>query len=440
MTGDLRRDADVIVVGGGLAGVIAARDLAKHGLRTVLVEARDRLGGRTAQAKLGDRMVDTGGAWFHWFQAAIWTEVQRYELELVERPHAQRYVMGTGRDLVSMSPEELDRRLRPALLKFWGDPLYVKAFTRPFSVRAQSAAARIDAISVDERLRTIKLDPVDDYVLRGVFTDFGRPLDRVSLGWVIQRAANAVWSYEAFNALFAVFRLKDGMQSLISKMVSDGGFDVRLSSAVTSIEQNAAGTTTHLEDGSFLNARAVVVATPVNVWKTIKFSPALPDVHQQASREGTATTLNSFMMRVKGLSEVINTFSPFGQERFDCLFTYEILGLDEQILAGFSANGGVSITSGRAGIRAALSRILPEARLIDFVGYDWASEPFSLGGTGTLQIGQLTRFLDVLDQPRGRLFFASADVSYQFAGFLSGAMEAGTRAAHRAAVYLSSPG
>ncbi len=75
---------DVIVVGGGLAGVTAARDLAQTGVRTLLVEARDRLGGRTAMQTLAGQQVDTGGAYFHWFQAAIWREVMRYELPVVE--------------------------------------------------------------------------------------------------------------------------------------------------------------------------------------------------------------------------------------------------------------------------------------------------------------------------------------------------------------------
>lgn len=422
---------DVIVVGGGLAGVTAARDLARAGMRTLLLEARDRLGGRTESQRIAGQDVDTGGTYFHWFQAALWTQVQQYELELVERPFADRFLMGVGGEMVPMSPDEVDQRLRRVLPVFWGDPKFAEAMRRPFAVQSQPGAAAIDALSVDDRLATLDLDAVDEAVLRGVLTDFGRPLDEVSLAWVLQRASNAVWSYEAFDALFAVYRLKAGMRGLIDAMVQDGKFDVRLSSPVVAVRHDERGGRVSLANGDLLQARAIVIATPVNVWRTMSFSPRLPEAHEAASSEGVAAPgLTNVVMHVRGIDGILNVFAPFGDEPFDFLFTYAELD-DGQLLAGYSMNGRVSLAEGREKIVAALRRIAPDSELVDVVGHDWATDPYAMGGSGSLRVGQLTRFADVVDQPLGRLFFASGDIAPQFAGFLTGAVESGIRAAHR---------
>src|SRR2546426_8674807 len=57
---------NIIVIGGGFAGVTAARDLSRLGHRVTLLEARDRIGGRTHRRKFAgtDVEIETGGAWF----------------------------------------------------------------------------------------------------------------------------------------------------------------------------------------------------------------------------------------------------------------------------------------------------------------------------------------------------------------------------------------
>src|SRR5262245_54120796 len=79
-----RDSTDVIVLGGGFAGVTAARECAKAGLRTLLVEARDRLGGRTHTTVWNGGVTEMGGTWVHWTQPYVWAEIARYGLSLVD--------------------------------------------------------------------------------------------------------------------------------------------------------------------------------------------------------------------------------------------------------------------------------------------------------------------------------------------------------------------
>ena len=430
---------DAIVVGGGLAGVTAARDLAHSGMRTLLVEARDRLGGRTAVQTVAGHEVDTAGTYFHWFQAALWREVMRYELPVIEGALSlvESYLIGNG---AAISAEEFDERLRRGYAAFWGDPGYRDALVRPFALQTDARAKELDAMSVEDRLQQLKLDPLDERVLRGVLADFGRP-DEISLAWVLQRMANGVWSHEAFNALFAVYRLEGGMTSLIDAMVRDGGFELMLSSPVTAIEHSDAGVTVVLAGGSELSAQVVVIATPVNVWKTIAFTPPLGEAHEAATQEGVALpAVSNMVMHVRGVPGAVAMVAPFGTQPFEILVTYSLID-DGQLLAGYSLTGAVTCAGGHEQVEAAVRQVLPEAELVEFVGHDWPTDPYTLGGWGSLRPGQALRFVDVLDRPVGPLFFATADIAPQFPGMLTGAIESGARAAQRArlAVAPSSP-
>src|SRR5436853_378845 len=79
-------EVDVVVIGGGFAGTSAARECCKAGLRAVLLEARNRLGGRTFYTKFGDDPVEMGGTWIHWFQPNVWSELLHYGLDIDETP------------------------------------------------------------------------------------------------------------------------------------------------------------------------------------------------------------------------------------------------------------------------------------------------------------------------------------------------------------------
>src|SRR5579871_4205719 len=68
---------DVIVVGGGFAGVTAAREAALRGRSVLLLEARDRLGGRTWTAPWEGVPIEYGGGWVHWHQPHTWSEITR---------------------------------------------------------------------------------------------------------------------------------------------------------------------------------------------------------------------------------------------------------------------------------------------------------------------------------------------------------------------------
>ena len=99
---------DVIVVGGGFAGITAARETALRGHSVLLLEARDRLGGRTWRADWHGTPVEYGGAWVHWHQPHTWSEITRAGLEVVVSGDAELAGWYVGEQRRSGSTEQRD--------------------------------------------------------------------------------------------------------------------------------------------------------------------------------------------------------------------------------------------------------------------------------------------------------------------------------------------
>lgn len=71
---------DVIVIGAGYCGLTAARNAAIEGLTVLLLEGRDRIGGRSWSSNIGGYPFEMGGTWVHWGQANVWREIARYQM------------------------------------------------------------------------------------------------------------------------------------------------------------------------------------------------------------------------------------------------------------------------------------------------------------------------------------------------------------------------
>ncbi len=185
-------DYDVLVIGGGFAGVTAARDVRKNGLSCAILEARNRLGGRTYYTSHGKHKVELGGTWIHWMQPFVWAEVMRYGLEVQETPGA-----AADRIIEIRNGKAIDADLNQLYGDLFegGQPLMVSAkatwprpFDHGFSLDAILAA---DVESIDQLLRSTDM------------TDSQRTLYRRLLGTAASAPLNEISANEALR-IFAL--------------------------------------------------------------------------------------------------------------------------------------------------------------------------------------------------------------------------------------------
>src|SRR5581483_1150183 len=168
---------DVIVVGGGFAGVTVARECALRGRSVLLLEARDRLGGRTWTADWEGSRIEYGGAWVHWHQPHTFSELTRAGLHVQLSDDAQRAGWYVGQQRFSGTIEERDAIARRGWDRFV-DGVH-EALPQPHDpLLALERLARFDRQTIAERIGELELAADERAVLSAELESLAHgPLD-----------------------------------------------------------------------------------------------------------------------------------------------------------------------------------------------------------------------------------------------------------------------
>ena len=243
---------EVLVIGAGAAGIAAARALHDAGVDTLLIEARDHVGGRARTIHHGDAALDLGCGWLHSARRNSWTDVAR----------AAGFAIAT--DTANWSEQWRDL----------GDSAEEQAaFGRAWDAweaRARAAAGGPDQplsafVAPDDRWRPM-LDAISGYVN-------GANLSDVSLhDWLAYEDA-------ATDDNWAV---REGYGTLVAHHAA--GLAVRTGVAASHVDHNDCALHVTTNAGT-ITARAVIIAVPTSILadERLSFTPALSDKHAAAA-------------------------------------------------------------------------------------------------------------------------------------------------------------
>jgi monoamine oxidase len=424
----MRTDYEVIILGGGIAGVTAAREVRKAGLRCVIVDARDRLGGRTWYSELAGHAVELGGAWVHRIQPHVWTEVTRYDLAVVESPGlaAPRHCAWfTGGQRKTGSPEKLFELLADGAARFCVEAEQI--LPRPYEPLFAEGVAEFDRLSVADRLNFLELSDEQRDLYAGFWATFcNAPCSDVGLVTMLRWWALGQRNFTLLMDAVARYKLRDGTKSLLEAMLADGAPEVRLSTPVSRVEQDTAHVRITTASGECLVARAAVIAVPLNVLAAITFAPPLSAGKQAAARERQAGRGLKVVALVR---EVPKDF--FGIAPDSHPLTALVSEREEPegvVMVGFGPDAQAFNVNDRQAVQQVIRQFLPDAEVVAAKGHDWTADPFARGTWSAFRPRQLTRYLRELQRAEGRLFFAGSDVASGWNGFIDGAIETGLSA------------
>ena len=420
------QDYDVIVIGGGMAGCAAAREVSKSGLRTVLLEARNRLGGRTYYAPFGDKKVELGGNYIYWLQPHVWAEVDRYGLSIGDSPSAvnpDRWIYLKDGKAVEADIATFWPKVDKALTDFCAQSREV--FPRPYDTFFTDNWKPYQDLTIQDRIDQLDLETDVALTLNAIWSIMSHaPCNEGGflemLRWWAALGSNSI----DFNNAVSRYKLNDGTISLINAMLDDGSAEVQMSTPVSRVEQSGDVVKVTTETGQTLTAKRVIISTPLNTWNDIEYEPQISEVKMQVARERHVGNGNKLHIMTK--EDIGNVFltadDSFGPLQYGYTYT---TGSEGTHLLSYGRDEAFDVNNLET-VSNMINLFLPEAEVTKTYGYQWAYDPFSKGTWCTLRPHQFA-LVPELQRPEGNIRFATSDNATMWRGWIDGAIEIGTR-------------
>jgi monoamine oxidase len=407
MSGRDRTTDPVVVVGGGLAGLHAAWRLHAAGVDVVVLEASDRVGGRTWSAALADgTVVERGGEFIAPTDGCLRGLCEELRLELV--PHGFSF----------------DRRTAPGQ----EPPTEHDIAALLAEAHAQTLVLDVDVAAEAVLPPTGRRTEMQASMIRRMETSLTVPLADVSARRLFTRGKG---SYDP------AARVREGNDAVARELAARLGDRVRLGAPVVGVEHRADGAAVELTGGTAVAAAVVVLALPLPLLVRLDVRPALPGAIVTAAarlRFGDAAKLHIPLAAGAppgGVASPDGLWWCWVSSAPDTLWGAPVLSA---FAGGSAAVKAVGADSGPSTWQQKALELRPdvEATAGSFVthwgGSRWAGGSYSVPGVGLTAEDEAA-----WTRPWGSLVFAGEHTGGAAAGSMNGAAVSGARAARVAA-------
>jgi monoamine oxidase len=434
----VRDRVDIVVVGAGFAGLTAARELTRAGYDVLVLEGRERVGGRTFTGTVAGVSVDLGAAFVGPTQDAVLALAADLDCPTTPTYHQGKNLInwrGRVRSYSGTVPALSVTSLLNVARVRW----QFARVMRRVPVSEPWRAKRLDGLSLEQWLRSVRASSTTlDLMAIMSRVTWGAEPDEVSM----LQAARYVRAAGGLDRMLDVEggaqqdHFPGGTQQIAVKMAEALGDRVVLSAAVQAIEHTASGVSVVSTAGT-VTARAAVIAIPPQLRGAISFTPALPDTDRLARSWPQGNLSKAFaayktpFWRDAGHSgEALSDDGPV-------FITFDVSPPGDRpgVLLGFvDAREFDDLSAGQRRDRAlaGFAALFGDAARhpIDYLDYSWGNESFSPGGpTAAVPPGSWTTVGRWLREPVGPIFWAGTETADQWTGFLDGAVRSGQRAA-----------
>ena len=442
-------NTDVVVVGAGFAGLSAARDLVRLGHDVVVLEGRDRVGGRSSTTTIAGTPVDLGGTFVGPTQDAVIALAKELGCESVRTySHGKNLIRWRGKVRAYRSTIP-----KLSLIELFDVSRIQWRFDRvsrrvPVQEPWTSPIADIlDSKTLEQWLRYVHAGASTRNLMAIVArVTWGCEPEDVSMLHAVRyvKAAGGLGRMLDVEGGAQQDRFPDGTQQIALRMAEELGERVVLNAVVRSIERHVDGTLAVGSDRGDVAAKAVIVAVPPAHRAGITFDPALPPEYEKLTEHWPQGNLSKAyaaydtpFWREDGCSgEALSDEGPV-------FITFDVSPSDSGpgILLGFTdarTFDPLPVEQRRERALEGFATLFGDAARhpIDYLDHCWGAEEFAPGGpTAAVPPGSWTMYGPWLHKPVDGIFWAGTETAEQWTGFLDGAVRSGKRAAdevHRA--------
>ena len=458
----LELDRDVVIVGAGPAGLTAARELRKAGLSVAVLEARDRVGGRTWTDTVDGAMLEIGGQWVSPDQTALLELLEELGLKTYDRYREGQavYIGADGkRTLYSGDSFPVSDTTAAEMDKLTALLDSLAAEIGPTEPWAHPKARELDTISFHHWLRANSADEeacnnIGLFIAGGMLT---KPAHAFSaLQAVLMAASAGSFTHLTDEDFILDKRVVGGMQQVSLLQAAELGDDVVLSSPVRTIHweagaaenpaESAAGNpagVTVVSDRATVNARFVIMAVPPNLYSRVSYNPPLPRrQHQMHQHQSLGLVIKVHAVystpfwRQDGLSGTCFGADALVQEVYDNTNHEDPRGTLVGFVSDEKADAMFELSAGerRRAILESIAGFLGEKALDPEVYYesDWGSEEWTRGAyAASYDLGGLHRYGKDQHAPVGPIYWASSDLAAEGYQHVDGAVRMGRATAAR---------
>lgn len=415
----------------------------------MLVEARDRIGGRTWSAEVDGTTYEMGGTWVSHVHGRLFAEMQRYGLQdqvmttRTEDGGCSYFTLDTGSGTRKFSLQEAAEMTARAWRIFInidgneGRGICPLPHSSLGNVRVSFDQIKaVDQLSCRDRIDQIRhLLTADELALIESLVPHcgGGSVESISFLEMIRSQALQGYSPETFEDIWTLYKVRGGQSTLARRIFDDAvkhGLQYAFETPIKSIREKDSMVSLTTVSGKIYRAQRVINTIPIAVLPTISFDPPLSPLRREALEINQVCYLTKIHAEAEGDLRGLRGCTWPG----DFLYIYG---------DGFCAGGRSTRITSFAGdnrgvldplkeperLETALQRFHP-MNIKKVVFHDWVSDPYAKAGAAWYPAGFLTKYLAELQKRHGNVLMASADWAHGWRSFIEGAVEQGALAAN----------
>ncbi|CEJ60998.1 Putative Amine oxidase [Penicillium brasilianum] len=423
---------DTVVVGAGMAGLVAARDLSTRGRSVLLVEGRDRIGGRTFTDTALGGQLDLGGGYVHWTQPNVWTEMERHGLEQINPPLESKtvYQLADGKVHTTEQVRTFD-----LVGKLFADAR--ERFPLPINVRAVENGD-INDQTLEQRIDSLQLSKHDSDLVRGALGGLVHNYAMHGSTQLLFAVASNFGSYAAELETASSWCITGGVKKLSDAIQAESNAELQLSTAITKVTDSGSGVTLLTSNCTEIQAKTAILAVPINTMRRITITPSLPPSVSKMLADGNPVRGSKLWVIVRGHVEPFSALAPAGQHPLNAVRVEKYWGDNTMILCMISDSDSIKHDDHDA-VQKALRLFVPDLEVVDTAWYDWNEDEFSQGGWMMHRPRHFLEGAVKIREGHGRISFAGADIAAMAPCTIDGAMNSGAAAAVQVEQFLNGP-